>query len=322
MQRTRREALDEFLGHVGELGDAAARNLAEAANNRAIESIWMERTWRDFQSPAPIELTLTIDQRSYALPDYFGKVGPGLVRNISQRGVEIEQVTPEQLQESYQLSGTSLETNGAPRVMAIAGICGVHTQPSSAGDALEVVSDSAADTSAKVQISIEGDDENGRHRRRKFELNGLTPVPVGTWRWIDSIGKSYIFGQTATTEYTSSVGNVTLRKVTGAVELQYLFPEESSHEHRVITFAPKPNAADVITIPCIRRPKRLIHDADPEPADWWPAIFEYMEATWRSNTGEVGSAASVPRPELAKLIGMENCNGPRQRIRPFGSAVR
>lgn len=322
MQRTRREAIDEFLGHVGELGDAEARNLADAAINRAIESIWMERTWRDFLSPAPLQLTMTVDQRSYALPDHFGKVGPGIIRNISQRGGEVEQVSMERLQEMYPLSGTSLETNGQPSVMAIAGICGVHTQPSSAGDALEVVSDSAADTSAKVKVSIEGDDENGRHRRREFTLNGLTPVSVGTWRWIDSFGKSYIFGQTPTTEYTSSAGSITLRKTSDQTELQYLFPEESSREHRVVTFAPKPNAADVITIPCIRRPKRLLFDADPLPADWWPAVFERMEADWRSNTGEVGSAASVPRPELAKLVGMENCNGPRPRVRPFGSAVR
>lgn len=322
MQRTRREALDEFLAHVGELGDAASRNLAEASINRAIESIWMERTWRDFLSPAPLELTLTIDQRSYALPDYFGKVGPGMIRNISQRGYEIGERTLAELQELYPLSGTSAETNGQPMVMAIAGICGVHTQPSSSGDALEVVSDSAADTSTKVKVSIEGDDSNGRHRRREFTLNGTTAVALGTWRWIDSFGKSYIFGQTPTTEYTSSAGSITLRKVTGATELQYLFPEESSREHRVVTFAPKPNAADVITIPCIRRPKRLLFDADPLPADWWPAVFERMEADWRSNTGEVGSAASVPRPELAKLIGMENCNGPRPRVRPFGSIVR
>lgn len=322
MQKTRREAIDEFLGHVGELGDAEARNLAEAAINRAVESIWMERTWRDYLSPAPIQLTLTVDQRSYALPDYFGKVGPGLIRNLSQRGGEIEQVTMEQLQEQYPLSGTSAETNGQPCVMAIAGICGVHTQPSTSGDALEVLSDSTADLSTKVKVSIEGDDQDGRHRRREFTLNGTSAVSVGTWRWIDSFGKSYIFGQTPTTEYTSSAGSITLRTVSGLTELQYLFPEESSREHRVVTFAPKPNAADVITIPCIRRPKRLLFDADPLPADWWPAVMEKMEADWRSNTGEVGSAASVDRPELRKLIAWENTNGPRIRVRPFGSAVR
>lgn len=322
MQRTRREALDEFLGHVGELGDAEARNLAEAAVNRAIESIWMMRTWRDFLSPSPLQLTMTVDQRSYALPDYFGRVGPGIIRNISQRGHELEEKFMTDLQELYPLSGTSLETNGSPCVMAIAGVCGVHTQPSTSGDALEVVSDSAADTSTKVKVSIEGDDSNGRHRRREFTLNGTTAVAVGTWRWIDSFGKSYIFGQTPTTELTTSAGSITLRKVSDLTEVQYLFPEESSHEHRVVTFAPKPNAADVITIPCVRRPKRLLYDADPLPADWWPAVFEYMKATWRDNQGEVGTEGAVPRPELNNLIAWENTNGPRQRVRPFGSAVR
>jgi hypothetical protein len=322
MHRARREAIDEFLAHVGELQDDEARNLAEMTLNRAIETIALKRTWRDLQSPAPIELTLTVDQRSYALPDFFAKVGPGLIRNLSRRGLEITETTQEELQSYRPEAGTTFETAGAPDLLVIAGVCGVHTQPASTGDALEVVSDSAADISTKVKVSIEGDDANGRHRRREFTLNGLTPVAVGTWRWVDTFGKSYIAGQTPTTEYTSSAGSVILRKVTGAVELQYLFPEESSHEHRVITFSPKPATADVIAIPCIRRPKRLIYDGDPLPADWWPAIFEEMEAGWRSNTGEAGSAASLPRPALRDLVEWENTNGPRPRVRPYPNYVR
>jgi hypothetical protein len=322
MHRARREAIDEFLAHVGELQDAEARNLAEMTLNRAIETIALKRTWRDLQSPAPIELTLTVDQRSYAMPDFFAKVGPGLIRNLTRRGMEITETTQEELQSDRPEAGTTLETAGAPDLLVIAGVCGVHTQPASTGDALEVVSDSAADISTKVKVSIEGDDANGRHRRREFTLNGLTPVAVGTWRWVDTFGKSYIAGQTPTTEYTSSAGSVVLRKVTGAVELQYLFPEESSHEHRVITFSPKPATADVIAIPCIRRPKRLIYDGDPLPADWWPAIFEEMEAGWRSNTGEAGSAAALPRPALRDLVEWENTNGPRPRVRPYPSYVR
>lgn len=322
MHRNRREALDEFLAHVGELDDAEARNLAEAALNRAIEAIALKRTWRDLQSPAPIELTLTVNQRSYAMPDFFGKVGPGLIRNLTRRGMEITETTQEELQRDRPEAGTTFETAGAPDLLVIAGVCGVHTQPASAGDALEVVSDSALDLSTKVKVSIEGDDANGRHSRREFALNGTTPVAVGTWRWVDTFGKGTVFGQTPATEYTSSVGSVTLRKVTGAVELQYLFPEESSHEHRVITFSPKPATADIIAIPCIRRPKRLLFDGDPLPADWWPAIFEEMEAGWRSNTGEAGSAASLPRPAFRDLVEWENTNGPRPRVRTFGGFIK
>lgn len=322
MQRTRKEALDEFLAHVGELDDAEARNLAEMTLTRAIETIALKRTWRDLQSPAPIELTLTPNQRSYALPDYFAKVGPGLIRNLTRRGMEITETTQEELQAYRGVSGTTFEAPGAPDLLVIAGVCGVHTQPASSGDALEVLSDSALDLSTKVKVSIEGDDANGRHRRREFALNGTNAVAVGTWRWIDSFGKSYLAGQTPTTEYTTSAGSVLLRKVSDQTELQYLFPEESSHEHRVVTFSPTPATADVIVIPCIRRPKRLIYDGDPLPADWWPAIFEEMEAGWRSNTGETGSAASLPRPALRDLVEWENTNGPRPRVRPYPSYVR
>jgi hypothetical protein len=319
MQRTRREAIDEFLAHVGEMGDPAARALADATVSRVIESMWLMRPWRDFQSPAPIELTLTAGQRSYALVDYFGRVGPGKIRNLSQRGCEVTEKSLEELQEMYPQSGTSLEQAGLPEVMAIAGVCGVHTQPSSAGEALEVLSDSAADTGTKIKVAIEGDDANGRHRRREFTLNGTAAVAVGTWRWIDSFGKSYIFGQEPTTPYTTSAGSVVLRTVIAQTELQYLFPEESSHEHRVVTFAPKPSSADVIALPCIRRPKRLLFDADPLPADWWPAIFEKMERSWRGNTGEAESASSVPGPELRNLIGWENTSGPRPRVHDRGA---
>lgn len=320
MQRTRREAIDEFLGHVGEPGDPQARDLAEAALNRAIESIAMERTWRDYISPAPIELTLTANQPSYALIDLFFTVAPGKIRNLTRGGREIEQLSQEAALRRYPAFGTTMAAPGPPAALVIAGICGVHTQPSSAGEALEVLSDNAADTNNKVKVSIEGDDQDGRHRRREVSLTGPAPVAIGTWRWIDSFGKSYAFGQTPATEYTSSAGSVTLRKVSDETELQHLFPEESAKEHRVVTFMPTPAAEDVISIPFVRRPKRLLHDSDVLPADWWPAIMERMEADWRSNTGEASSAAALSRPELVKLHARENTSAPRPTIRPFGGS--
>lgn len=50
---TRREALDWFLGRVGELGDVTARNRAERSLAAAIDSIWMRRPWTDFTPARP-----------------------------------------------------------------------------------------------------------------------------------------------------------------------------------------------------------------------------------------------------------------------------
>ena len=38
--------------------------------------------------------------------------------------------------------------------------------------------------------------------------------------------------------------------------------QESAKEHNVLTVYPTPASADVLAVPIIRRPKRLLHDAD------------------------------------------------------------
>jgi hypothetical protein len=67
----------------------------------------------------------------------------------------------------------------------------------------------------------------------------------------------------------------------------------------------------------MRRPPRLLFDADPMPADWWNAIFEDLTIQWRVNRGEFRDPSDAPRPELLDLICADNANKPRPVRRPF-----
>lgn len=317
MQKTRREAIDELLDFVGELNDTGARDSAERIFNRALESIWMKHSWSQFASPAPLQVTLVANQRSYALPDHFGrfrslrKAG----RNVT-RGTDVDYINHDELLEQHPEAGTALEVASDPYLCTIAGVCGVSTQPSPSGEALEVVSSSVADTDIKV--SIVGDDSSGRNLRSQVTLNGTTAVAIGTWGYVDEFGKAYPAGTDPATEYYSSRGTVTLRKVSGGTVLQTLFPEESSRKHQVLTVYPKAVRADVLSFPFIRGVNRLVHDADPLPANWGPAVFEEMFINWRVMNGDVRDAASIARPSFLELVQFENLQT-RRGTTPFGA---
>lgn len=314
MQQTRREFLDEFLGFVGELGDDDARDVAEQTANRVIQAIWTKYPWSMFVSPAQLQLTLAVNQRGYALPDHFGRFGKGKVRNLTQ-GCPLTLRDLELIREDHPDQGTTREIAGQPELYCLSGMTGVSRQPLVAGDPLEVLSDNAADVDVVVEVA--GDDATGRWTRNQVTLNGTTPIAIGTWSYIDEFSKAYPDDVEPDTPRTSSRGNVTLRKVAGAVALESLFSAESSREHRLFTVYPKPNAADVLGIPFLRRPKRLLHDADLIPLNWGPAIFEEMLLQWRTNTGEVPADGTIPRPALNDLIALENASMSRRTTRPF-----
>jgi hypothetical protein len=304
MHTTRREFLDDFLGFVNELHDPNARDVASRLLNRVVTRIWMKHPWRAFRSPAPVEITTVANQRSYALPDYFGRVGPGRIRNLTTGGSPIEPLEAGDAERAYPVGGTSLETASTPRHCEIAGVAGVHTQPAPAGEALEVLSDSASDTD--VVVTVAGDDSSGRWTRTQVTLNGTTAVAIGTWGYLDEMGKAYVNTVDAPTSapYGSSRGTVTLRKVSNQAELQKLLPQESAREHALVTFYPKPSGAWTMALPCIRKVKRLYNDADPLPDLWEPAILEEMHIEWQVNTGEMPRtiAGQVPRPAFLDLL--------------------
>lgn len=307
MQKTRRELLDDFVQFMGESEDVEARNTAERVLNRAVLGIWLKHAFQEFRSPVPFELTCVVNQMRYALPDYFGRVGPGHhLRNLTRGGRPIAPRQAGDLAGDFPSTGTTSEQASSPIAYEVAGVCGVHTQPASTGQALEVVSSDAADTD--VVVAIAGDDSFGRWTRNQVTLTGTTAVAIGTWAFVDEFGKAYPASVTPATELTSSRGTVTLRRVSDAAELQRLFPQESAHEHAVLALYPKPNAADVIAIPVIRKPKRLFQDADVLPWTWEAAIWEAMTIEWGVNTGEIPKvqAGSVPRPALVDLICYDN----------------
>lgn len=319
MHLTRRELLDDFLAFVGETGDSNARDVGERLLNRSLTSVWLRHPWRAYRSPAPVQVTCVANQRSYALPDYFGRLGPGTVRNLTT-GAQLEVLPDGDTERLFPTAGTTLESAGVPTMVEIAGVCGVHTQPASTGDALEVVSDNAADTD--VVVAIAGNDSSGRWTRNQVTLTGTVAVAIGTWSFVDELAKAYLATVTPATELSSSRGMVTLRKVAGATELQKLFAQESAKEHQLVTLYAKPASAYVIAIPTIRKVKRLVYDADAIPDLWEPAVWEAMHIEWMVNTGEMRreNVGQVRRPALEDLIAFDNetTRAGGMRTTPFG----
>ncbi len=155
MPTTRREILDDFLAYVAASNDDLSRNRAERALNRALNAIWLRHPWTAFIVPTPFMFTTTSGVRSYALPDWFGRIAreDGIIRNVTNRS-NITPIDPLALAEIDPLQGTTNEASGTPGRYYLAGLVGVHTQPDSDGEELEAVSSSDDDTT--VRVFIEG----------------------------------------------------------------------------------------------------------------------------------------------------------------------
>jgi hypothetical protein len=179
MQTSRREVVDDLLTFVGAAGDTKARKRAERLLNRVLEKIWMRQAWGCFVDPDVWEITTTANTRAYALPDHFGRISSSnrIVRNLTT-GREIYPRDRGDLEHDDPATGTSLEVAGPPSQYAITGSTAVQRQPSSSGDALEVVSDSASDTT--VRIFVEGLTTDDLVAQRQVTINGTTPVSIGT----------------------------------------------------------------------------------------------------------------------------------------------
>lgn len=308
MQQSRRELVDQVLRLVGETDDTVARTLAEDLINTAILRIWMKHPWRAFQMPSAFTFATVASQRSYPLPAYFGRIArdPAIVRNLTT-GAEIRLTDQDTCQALDPRQGTSLETAGTPVRAFIGGSVGVGVQPATAGDALEVVSSSAADTTVKV--TVEGLDANGVDVRAEVTLNGTTAVAVATLASVFSFTKAYPDGTTPTTERTSSAGTVTLRKVTGATTLQALLPQESAVDRPQITLHPMPSSVVTIAVPMLRAPRRLIADSDMVPPMWGPAVQDFMVRHWRVSTGELAEDDGRILPALLDLLAFDAVSG-------------
>ena len=321
-QQSRRELVDEVLRLVGETGDPTARALAEDLINTGTLRLWMKHPWRLFRMPTAYVFTTVANQRSYPLPHYFGRVlpPPAEIRNLTTGGILSFEDQDGVLSE-FPTQGTRLEVAGVSSRAFISGSVGVGLQPTTAaGDALEVLSSSPSDTA--VVVTIEGIDDNDRHNRTQVTLNGTSPVAVGTWKKVIGYSKACPDSMTPTTALASSVGSVTLRVVSGAVELQVLLPTEAAVDRPEITLHPKPSATWTIAVPMMRLPRRMVYDGDMVPSLWGPALREYMVRNWRVSTGELGEEGGAPYPALLDLIALDNVTGGSVPGRGRGSRSR
>lgn len=319
MQTSRAELLTDLLGFMGELDDQDARNIAETLAARVVQTIYLKKTWNELVSPDPWQITTIANQRTYVLPDHFGRPTPGgVMRNLTTGG-KLRLIGKNEIEEMHPEMGTSLETADEPCFFFVGGTQPVATQPAAAGDALEIVSDNILDTTVKV--TVVGEDANGVERRKVVTATGIGGVAVGTFRKISAFGKAYPDGVTPTTEGTSSEGTITLRKVAGAVELETLQSDESSKERLTLTLYPKPDAVYTLALPFIRAPRRLVYDSDTLPRFWGPAVFEEARLEWDLNQGNLslGSFIAAPRPRLKELVEHDNAlTYAGERVIPFG----
>lgn len=318
MQSSRREFLEDFLFYVNAGGDTAMRDQAERLLPRMVERIWLKRGWRQFLVPDAYQFNTVANQRAYALPDYFGRVSSAnrIIRNLTDT-VEIWPKDRSDLEQEDPMLGTTYEVAGSPRFYYIGGVTPVQVQPASTGDALEVLSSSAADVT--VRVYLEGLNAGGVLTENQVTLNGTTPVAIGTWAQLHGFGKAYPDGITPTTEMTSSVGTVTLRKVTGGTVLQTLATWQSARSHQTIVLYRVPDGVYAIAVPILRAPEPILNDADPLPMFWTNAIFGGMVRAWRVADKAVTADDNEMWPELLDLICWDNAQTAQafQRRRPY-----
>lgn len=307
MQQSRTEFLKEILDFIGQADDTGACDTMERILNVALQTLWGKRAWRAFVYPSPYELTTAASTRRYALPDWFGRVSgnEGVLRNLTT-GRRILPTTRSLIETYRPAAGTSLDTvTQEPTHYFFAGTWPVHTQPSTSGAALEVLSDAAGDV--EILVSLAGV-KSGQWTREEVTLAGATPVAIGTWSELHEFGKSYPAGSTPATELTSSRGTVTLRTVAGSAALQTLLPAESSRIVQVLELDPTPDATYTIGIPFVRAVQKVWRSADPLPFGWGPALREECLIQWQVNAGllSLDAAAKTARPALYDLVCDEN----------------
>lgn len=321
-QETRGELVARFARFVGEVNDADLVALANDLCAEAVFKIWLAHPFAEFVMPIDYVFSTVSGTNLYVLPTYFGRVAKkdGFIRNRTT-GTWIKPLEAlRQLELSPEI-GTTLDTStNEPSNYAIAGKTGVSAQVAAAGEALEVLSSSVSDTDVLLQIEgLSG----GEWTTTQVTLVGTTPVALGTWTYVQAVGKSYPAGTDPPTPLTSSRGTVTVRKTAGAVTRLVLLPHEASREHYQLRLHATPGQVYSIAVPTIRLPRRLFQDSDPVPAMWGPAVFEEMHIQYRVSTGEFSpaDAAAQVRPVRLELIGYDNelKSAQRPHKRPFGS---
>lgn len=319
MATTAREILDDFLAAAAATSDGVQRTRALRALGRAILYISQRHPWEILKRAEPYQFATVVGQRLYPLPAWFGRVSreDGAIADLTRRR-NLTPIDPLELAFLDPTQGTDDELLGQPERYLFAGEVGVHTQPATAGEALEVLSASADDTA--VRVEIEGLDEDGEEDRNQVTLTGAAPVALGTWSRIDTFSKAYPDGVTPPTAGTSSAGVVTLRTVVGATELQKLFVDESQRAVKQLRLWRTPNEVHQLAIPATRRLLTPRFDADPIPDGWDLAVMEGLWIEWRVMQGEIASDSDVPRPRLVDLICDDNANRLRSpRLPAYGT---
>jgi hypothetical protein len=201
-----------------------------------------------------LSLTLTATQAVYGVAMSMHKmVGVTDVTNNHP----VQATTMEQLD----LHDPDRSDTGAVWQYALMGIFGVQTQPSSAST-LSIVSSSASDTSV---VRVRGVTSNNVIETEAVTLTGTTPVATTL-----SYTTVYDFSKTAAT-----VGRLTATSNSGAITNVVMPAEDLSMEFQHLRVWRTPDAADVLRLRYLRRPRALVNpqDAPDVPQRWHELIL-------------------------------------------------
>lgn len=150
-------------------------------------------------------------------------------------------------------------STGNPRGYRVWEVEGVSTRLST-DDTLEVISDSASDTSQTVRIV--GYDTNGLLRTESLTLTGTTAV-AGTITY--DAGKPLRISKSAAT-----TGIITVREATADTALVKFAPSEISAKFKVLSLYPIPSAATTLYMEYFTRIRNLEGDNDvPDIDEKW-----------------------------------------------------
>jgi hypothetical protein len=160
-------------------------------------------------------------------------------------------------------------------------------------DTIEIVSDSASDTTQTVRIV--GKDADGLVRTESLTLAGTTAV-AGTITY--NAGDVLRISKSADT-----VGTITIRKATLDVTLVKLAPTETSARFKVISFYPIPSSAITLYIEYFTHIRRLEGDNDvPDLPEKWmwlvrvgtmAKVYQYQNKENLFNTTQAIFASGV-----------------------------
>jgi hypothetical protein len=254
----------EALGYNTATVDSSVRTRIRRFINRWQHQILTRPGFTRLLRDGQTTFTTTASQAVYGMPDAIGRIDgitcPSQDMVLAQRDLSwLRRVDP------------GLKAIGGPAEAYIPiGHSAVLRQPAVAGNALYVVSSSAADTTQTVtvrSVGIEGSEYLGSVITTTVTLNGTTPVQVTTFGISEVASGGFVLNTTA-------AGVVSLTDVSGGPTLSKIFPGKLFARYFQFRLWPTPTAALTYTVDYTRSVDNIL--ANNQDVPLLPEEFHYL----------------------------------------------